>query len=55
MLQGHIGADDILQNAQMQAYLHIKTFTLQGPDSFNRWLTTIAKRAFKQSYESIER
>jgi RNA polymerase sigma-70 factor (ECF subfamily) len=48
-LRGSVDADDILQEAQVEAYLHIDTFVPRGPDSFYRWVSTIAIRRLRNT------
>ena len=43
-LRGVVDVDDVLQEAHVQAYLHIRGFTPHEADSFDRWLATIALR-----------
>lgn len=43
-LQGVIAVDDIWQEAQVAAFLHIGQFQPEHPDSFERWVATIALR-----------
>ncbi|UCC29834.1 MAG: sigma-70 family RNA polymerase sigma factor [Phycisphaerales bacterium] len=50
-LRGTIDADDVLQDAQVQAYSHIAHFVPQGPDSFYRWFATIAIRRLRNAVE----
>lgn len=41
-IQPVIDADDILQETQINVYRHLNQFEDQGPDSFYRWVATIA-------------
>src|ERR1043166_4929975 len=41
-LRGSIDADDILQEAYVEVFRRIGTFEQRGPDSFARWIMTIA-------------
>ncbi|MCK4340817.1 MAG: sigma-70 family RNA polymerase sigma factor [Phycisphaerae bacterium] len=41
--RGLIAADDVLQEAFVVAFREIRNFTPRGPDSFYKWLATIAK------------
>lgn len=48
-LRGSVDADDVLQEAQVEAYLHIDEFVPQGPESFQRWVSTIAIRRLRNA------
>jgi len=42
-LRALLSADDILQEVWIAAYRTVESFTPDGPDALDRWLTTIAK------------
>jgi RNA polymerase sigma-70 factor (ECF subfamily) len=48
-LQRTVDADDILQETQVQVYRHVETFEPRGPDSFYRWVATIALRRLRNA------
>jgi len=48
-LQGTVDADDVLQEAQVEAYRHLHDFQPHGDDSFYRWMATIAIRRLRNA------
>lgn len=48
-LRGMIDADDIAQEAHVEVFRHVRTFENRGPDSFDRWVTTIAARKLRDA------
>jgi len=48
-LRATVDADDILQETHIQVYQHIASFAPQGPDSFYRWMATIAVRRLRNA------
>lgn len=42
-IQRVVSADDVLQEIWITAFRSVGDFTCQGPDSFERWLMTIAR------------
>jgi len=57
-LQALIDADDVLQDAHVDAYRNLHRFEARGPDSFDRWLGTIALRRLRnqiQRYRAAKR
>ncbi len=51
-LQGVIGLDDLMQETQIQVFRHIGAFQPRGPDSFYRWVATIALRRLHNAIKS---
>lgn len=41
-IQGCIDVDDVVQDTQIQVFRNIATFRCTGPDSFYRWVATVA-------------
>lgn len=41
-IQGFIDVDDVVQDAQIQIFRNISTYRCTGPESFYRWMATIA-------------
>jgi len=57
-MQALIDADDVLQDAHVDAYRNLHRFEVRGPDSFDRWLGTIALRRLRnqiQRYRAAKR
>lgn len=46
-LRGSVGAEDVLQEAQIDVFQHIRAFEPRGAGSFNRWFATIAIRRLR--------
>lgn len=46
-LQGSVGAEDVLQEAQIDVFQHIRAFEPRGTGSFDRWFATIAIRRLR--------
>lgn len=51
-LQSTVDADDIVQEAQVEVFRHIRTFEARGEDSFFRWATTIAVRRLRNAIKA---
>lgn len=52
-LQAVLSADDVMQQAYTDAFLCIQRFSYDGPGSFERWLTTLAKRNCVDAVRSL--
>jgi RNA polymerase sigma-70 factor (ECF subfamily) len=48
-LRGALDADDVVQDAYAEVFRHIGGFEQRGPDSFGRWVRTIALRKLRDS------
>ncbi|MCC7316377.1 MAG: sigma-70 family RNA polymerase sigma factor [Planctomycetes bacterium] len=48
-LRGGIDADDLVQEAYAEVFRHIGGFESRGPDSFGRWIRTIALRKLRDA------
>lgn len=48
-LRGGLDAEDVVQNAYAEVFRHISGFELRGPDSFGRWVRTIALRKLRDA------
>ena len=51
-LSGQIDADDIVQEAHVEVFRHIGSFEMRGPESFDRWVKTIAIRKLRDSVKA---
>ncbi len=47
-LRAHLGADDVLQEVYIEVFRSIGRFEQRGPESFERWLATIALRCLRR-------
>ncbi len=54
-LRSTISADDVLQEVWLAAYRTVSTFTPDGPDAVDRWLTTIAKSKIVNAIRTARR
>jgi len=57
-LQSVVDADDVLQDTKVAAYRNLRGFEHRGPDSFYRWLATIALRRLRndiQRHRAVKR
>ncbi|MGB0715761.1 MAG: RNA polymerase sigma factor [Phycisphaerae bacterium] len=52
-LQAMLSADDVMQQAYTDAFLCIQRFSYDGSGSFERWLTTLAKRNCVDAVRSL--
>ena len=50
-LQSVVDADDVLQDTKIDAYRNLHRFELRGPDSFDRWIATIALRRLRNEIQ----
>lgn len=50
-LQSVVDADDVLQETQIDAYRNLDRFEHRGPDSFDRWIGTIALRRLRNQIQ----
>ena len=50
-LRSSLDAEDIVQEAMLSVVRHIGSFEPRGPDSFDRWVTTIALRKLRSTIE----
>lgn len=48
-LAGLIDADDVVQEAHVEAFRHIREFEDRGPDALVRWVSTIALRKLRDA------
>lgn len=48
-----IDADDVVQDAQVEAFRHIGELEVRSEDSFDRWLATIAVRKLRDSIKRL--
>jgi len=48
-LAGLIDADDVVQEAHVEAFRHIREFEDRGPDALLRWVSTIALRKLRDA------
>jgi len=48
-LRGSLDADDVVQNAYSEVFRHMGDFEPSGPDSFGRWVRTIALRKLRDA------
>lgn len=44
-----VDAEDVIQEAQVEAFLHIRDFVPKEPGSFDRWFATIATRRLQNA------
>jgi RNA polymerase sigma-70 factor (ECF subfamily) len=51
-LRGSIDADDVAQEAHVEVFRHIRAFEPRGPDSFHRWVKTIALRKLRDAIKA---
>lgn len=51
-LRGIIDSDDLMQDVYVEAFRSISGFVLRGPESFGRWLGTIALRRLRHEIRS---
>lgn len=54
-LQATVSADDVLQEVWVAAYRTVSTFTPDGPNAIERWLTTIANSKVADAVRTARR
>ena len=51
-LRSTVEADDIIQEAQVEVFRHMQRFEPRGPESFYRWVATIALRRLRNAIKA---
>lgn len=52
--QSVLGIDDVLQETYTDVFLDVAEFCPRGPDSFERWVTLIARNNLRNAIRSLE-